>query len=53
MNKDRERIGWANISRKLQGTTDCAPVVGAMVCEMEKHLFANHRAAFAVKKAKG
>lgn len=52
MNKDRVRIGWAKTSRNVQCTTDCTPVVRAVVDEMEKHFFAGHRAAFPVKKAK-
>jgi len=49
MNKDRVGIGWAKTSRKVQGSTDCTPVVGAVVDEMEKHLFTGHDAAFPVK----
>lgn len=52
MNKDRVRIGWAKTSRNVQCTTDCTPVVSAVVDEMEKHLFAGHCAASPVKKAK-
>ena len=52
MNKNRIRVRWAQISRNVQGTADCTPVVGAVVDEVEKHFFAGHCAAFSVKKTK-
>lgn len=52
MSKNRVGICGPKIARQIQCVTNRTPVVGSMIDEMEKYLFAGHRPAFPVKETK-